>query len=104
MATVEFGILKLEIPSILVLGHTGCGAVMSKHNSEQASTSNLQSLLDKIVDSKSKDLDSHIAENVKNSIKSLKTSALVSKRLEEGKLTISGGVYDISTGKVNFIK
>lgn len=103
LATVEFGILKFQIPSIVVLGHTNCGAIAAKCSGEKASTCNLQSLLEKVELGKKQDLNSQIISNVKNSMEQLKTSALISKRLGEEKLFLAGGIYDLETGKVDFL-
>lgn len=49
-------------------------------------------------------LDNAIAQNVRLNVEKLKNAGpILSKAVEQGKLKVVGGVYDLYTGKVNLI-
>jgi carbonic anhydrase len=98
---------------IVVLGHTSCGAV--KGALDDAQLGNLTGLLTKIKPavaaascSSSKDdaCVTKVAEqNVRQSMKTIREkSPLLAKDIDEGKVKLIGGMYDVATGKVTFLK
>jgi len=98
---------------IVVLGHTSCGAV--KGALDDAQLGNLTGLLTKIKpavaaascsSSKDEACVTKVAEqNVRQSMKAIREkSPLLVKDLDEGKVELVGGMYDVATGKVTFLK
>lgn len=101
---------------ILVMGHTRCGAV--KGAADSAEYGHLTGLVNKIklaeeaakksfngeVDPNDYDYVDHLAkEHVKLAIEQIRKESEVLRDLEEkGLILIAGGMYSISTGKVEF--
>ena len=99
---------------ILVLGHTGCGAI--KGACDNVQFGKLTSLLAKIRpsveqentttgDRSSKNMTfvNSVAEiNVKNTVKDiLRASPVIRELVEKGNIGIASAMYDVSTGKVS---
>jgi carbonic anhydrase len=97
---------------IVVLGHTGCGAVKGAIDGTQLG--NLTGLLAKIrpaVD-EARCTDAHDAtcmngvaeKNVRQSVKQIRDkSPDLAKALDDGKIAVVGAMYDLATGKVTFL-
>ena len=112
LASLEYGVQFLGVPLILVLGHTGCGAVdaaIKVLKTKAVLPGHLPELITAIkpaviVAEKTQTgnlLDSAIAENVRRQVSRLKNSPPVVQRSYAGKkIDIVGGVYDLATGKV----
>jgi carbonic anhydrase len=115
MGSVEYGVGHLGTPLLVVLGHTKCGAVtaVAMHS---ATHGHVPALLEKIrpaleatkarfPDLADKDLvPEAIKANVLHTMADLlKSSPEVRERVKGGKLTVVGGVYDISTGAVEWL-
>ena len=115
LASLEYGVQFLGSPLILVLGHSGCGAVDAAIKVLKAKAvlpGHLPELVTAIkpaviVAEKTKSgdlLDNAIAENVRRQVARLKSSApVVEKAYRDKKIDITGGVYDIATGKITLV-
>lgn len=101
---------------VLVMGHTGCGAV--KGAVEDLKLGNLTGLLAKLkpairatnhsagerTSKNKKFVDAAALENVKLTIENIRRVSPVLRQLEnDNKILITGCLYDIKTGKVTFI-
>jgi carbonic anhydrase len=104
---------KVGVKLIVVLGHTRCGAVKGALDGVQLG--NLSGLLEKIhpaIDAAHcKDshddacVDSVAEENVAHSMAEIRArSPYLAHYLDEGKIALVGGVYDVSTGKVRWLE
>lgn len=98
---------------IVVLGHTGCGAV--KGAIDDVKLGNLTGLLEKIHPAvktancrNSKDDACVTKVGEKNVLQSMKEihekSPYLKKYLDEGKIELVGAMYDVATGKVTFLE
>lgn len=103
---------------VAVIGHTHCGAV--KGACDNVKLGNLTGLLDKIAPavaatpsakgedrtSKNHHFVDHVAEtNVHETIASIRKNSPILRQMErDGQIKIVGGMYDIETGKVTFLK
>lgn len=114
---MEFATRLSGAKLILVMGHTRCGAV--KGAAEGAKFGNLTALVNKIklaedraketfngeIDPDDSDYVDHLAkEYVKLAIELIRDRSSVLVEMEEdGELLITGAMYNIDTGKVDFI-
>ncbi|MEG4445334.1 carbonic anhydrase [Microcoleus sp. AT9_B5] len=109
MGSLEFGTLVLGAKVLVVVGHKRCGAVDATIKGAQV-PGQIGSLLDAIrpaVES-SKDqagdrLENASKANVMWQANKLKASPVISKLIEENKLKVVGGYYDLDTGRVTIL-
>jgi carbonic anhydrase len=106
IGSLEFGSLVLGAKVIMVLGHERCGAVDATIKGAQV-PGQIASLLDAIKpaikDSESQTgdrLENAVKANVLYQIEKLKTSSVISELIQQKKLTVAGGYYDLDTGAV----
>ena len=120
LASLEYGMLHVHTPLMVVLGHSGCGAVtatleMVTEGSKPAEPS-LVSLLEGIAPAvhgamaqrsdagKDELLDLAIEENVRNTIQMLfQRSPAIKKGVEQGDFHVVGAIYDLGEGRVRWL-
>ena len=127
LGSMEFSCAIAGAKLILVLGHTSCGAVKAavdyhgsgKTVSEETGCKNLDSLIAEIQDSITPEIHEKIKKadeenkailvdevarlNVMRTMRKVKeNSEIIQKLINEGKICIVGGLYDIRTGNVDF--
>ncbi|HUG60670.1 MAG TPA: carbonic anhydrase, partial [Methylomirabilota bacterium] len=115
LATLEYGVAVLGIKTILVLGHTACGAVdatIASINDRELPPGHLPSLVNairpavyEVMDSAPDDLlAAATAQNARRNAERAKTeSAILSDAYAAGKLDTVAGIYEIATGKVTLL-
>ena len=114
LAAVEYAIISLKIPNIIILGHSNCGGIKYGYSklSENKFDKNFK-FLNKWVDilkpvykniSNEKDNNDKLAlmekKSIENSIINLTNFPIVKKEIKENKLNIYGFWYDISKGEL----
>ncbi len=117
LGSMEFACKLAGTKSIVVLGHTSCGAV--KGACDNAELGNLTAMLNKIkpaVNAVTEPTDSSLrnssnigfvndvaTQNVKLTIERIRAESPVLAEMEQnGEIVIVGAMYDIHTGAVNF--
>ncbi|CAE8697936.1 unnamed protein product, partial [Polarella glacialis] len=128
VGSVEYSVLNLETKMILVLGHTGCGAIMGAtklfmERSEQPpqpcgckSRSTLLGLLDALVPvaeqasvelggGSIEEIAAHAVKvNVWRTINFLLSySRIIREKVASGEVELQGAIYDMSSGAVEFL-
>lgn len=115
LASMEYAVKVLGVPLLMVLGHSNCGAVAAavKVVTEHAELpGHLPELVESIEPAVIAAHGKHpsdlvaatIEENVRLNMKRLiDDTPIISDALAAKKIAISGGVYDISTGKVGLV-
>ncbi|MBA4745143.1 MAG: carbonic anhydrase [Muricauda sp.] len=118
LGSMEFACKLAGTKTIVVLGHTACGAV--KGACDHARLGNLTALINKIEPAvaavqepkdeslrNSKNLEFVDAVSVKNvemTLENIRNQSNVLKEMEDnGEIAIVGAMYDISDGKVTFL-
>jgi carbonic anhydrase len=113
LGSLEYGIKFLGAPLVMVLGHTGCGAVsaaISVLEDDASLPGHLPGLISSIKPAVQRAREAHahdllntsIVENVRLQVAKLKQSPpIVDKFYTEKKIEIVGAVYDLSTGKIS---
>jgi len=114
-ATFEYGVAALGVHTILVLGHTKCGAVTATLEGKPVPgnisllTKALQPGIEEIhqehKDLSKEDQLNHAFEALTRyqMIEIIKNSELLQKAKADGKLQVIGAVYDVETGRVRFL-
>jgi len=112
-ATIEYAVVALQIPNIIVCGHSDCGAMkgilypettksmpMVGHWLRHAESARY--VVEELYRERSEDekLEILTTENVRAQLANLMTHPSVAVRLARGTLQIFGWHYDISTGEV----
>jgi carbonic anhydrase len=118
LASLEFGAAVLGVRLILVLGHTGCGAVkatvtaLKEGNTLPGHISDLVRAMKpgiapvlKQSNGGSRELQScAVTANVRYNVERLRHAApILAGLVEGGELSVLGGVYDLGTGKVELV-
>ena len=101
MAYLTVAVLGVKV--LLVLGHTGCGAVKAamKADAVPGQISALYQYLQPSVEDSGGDFGQAIANNAKFQANLLRTSSTVVRdALKVAKVRVESGVYDLATGKV----
>ncbi|MEW5931190.1 MAG: carbonic anhydrase [Gemmatimonadota bacterium] len=107
LGSLEFGTLVLGSKLLLVLGHSACGAVKATIAGEAVpgQISALYQHIQPAVDAAGTDVEAAITENVRIQARLLsRSSPVIGGLIEEGKLKVVGGVYDLNTGAVKFLE
>lgn len=127
LASLEYASEFLDTKLIVVLGHSGCGAVsaaikvVKKDVPLPGNLPNLvanikpaikPNLLASLQDGDLKDeldkvmpelLDTAIIDNVKANVETLKNSAVIGQRVKDGDMLVVGAVYELASGQVVFL-
>jgi methyl-accepting chemotaxis protein len=114
IGSIEYGVGHLHTPLLVVLGHTGCGAVTAVVNKADVH-GHIAALVDNIKPAAERTRHDHpelsgsalvgeaVKENVLQSIEDLLTkSEEVRELVKAGKLKVVGGVYDLQAGAVTW--
>lgn len=109
IGSLEFGTLVLGSKVIMVIGHERCGAVDATIKGAQV-PGQIATLLDAIKPAIKKTenqpgdrLTNAIKSNVLFQIEQLKTSPVISQLIQDGKLKVVGGYYDLDTGAITLV-
>lgn len=118
--SIEYGLLHVHTPVLVVLGHTQCGAVTAVTNAVEGHghslERNIPPLVDNIEPAVKKAIAAHpdkhgndvipyaIEENVWTGIEELfMRSPAVREQVKSGKAKVVGAMYDVGTGKVDWL-
>lgn len=109
IGSLEFGSLVLGTKVIMVLAHERCGAVDATIKGAQVPgriATLLEAIKPAVKNSEGKagdPLENAAKANVLLQIEQLKTSPVLTQLIQEGKLKIVGGYYDLDTGTVSLV-
>lgn len=120
VGTIEYGLAHVNTPVLIVMGHSGCGAVKAVAQAVAGHghplEKNIPPLVDNIAPAVQRAMRAHpeaqdaalvpfaVEENVWQSIRDLfKRSAATREMVAQGKVTVVGAVYDLPTGEVKWL-
>ena len=115
LASMEYSVAFLNVPLLMVLGHTHCGAVTSAVRVVQEKIDlpgRMFVLIDAIEPSvlhaQMTDPDDLLRaateENVRRQVRRLRTiSPVINEAREAGRVAIVGAIYDLATGSVSLL-
>jgi len=104
IGSLEYGVAVLGVKALVVLGHSGCGAVKAamKTDSVPGQISSLYPHLRQAVEQSGGSFEKAIEGNAKIQAELLRTSSTVIRdALKAENLKVAAGVYDLATGKVS---
>ena len=103
VASLTYAVVVLGVDLIVVLGHTGCGAVSAAL--EPATDPNFNPILTPIdemlasCESCRDDLDAAVAANVRHNVGRLRRDrGPLGRAIAEGRVSVRGAVHDLRTG------
>lgn len=110
--SMEFSVLKLNTKLIVVLGHTECGAVKAAVDRPENVPGHIVTLINEIKPAVKKcehmpgnTLNNAVRQNVIEQVNNLRDlDPILHKKYAAGEILIVGAVYDIHTGKVEFLE
>jgi carbonic anhydrase len=114
LGSIEYGVLVLGAPLIMVLGHSRCGAVagaieaLEKGTQFPGSINNIVNTIKPAVEAAKGQpgdlLQNSILSNVRMGVNKLNGSVpVIADMVKEGKLKIVGANYDLKTGEVKLV-
>lgn len=115
LASMEFCVHFLNVPLLMVMGHTNCGAVTSAIRvvqNRKVLPGRLFVLIDalepSVLRAQMSDPDDMLRaateENVRRQVLRLQTiSPVINAAQESGRVKVVGGIYDMHTGRVNLL-
>jgi carbonic anhydrase len=107
IGSLEFGTEVLGAKVLFVLGHTNCGAVVAamKGDPVPGQISALFQHLRPAVKAADGDVAKAVRENVRIQAATLaEASPVIAGLIRKGELTVAGGVYDLTTGRVDLVE
>jgi carbonic anhydrase len=113
LGSIEYAAQHLHAKLLLVVGHESCGAVKATLDGGQL-PANIEAIVEKIspavIKAKRQNRDTKttlnvaIEENVRQQMNNaLQQSAVLREMVEKKELRIDGGVYNLHTGKVEYL-
>ncbi len=117
LGTLEYGVEHLHTPLVVVLGHSACGAVKATVEAVEkksgASGTHIDALVAAVKPSVLAEqkhgkagqslVDASIEANVARVMAQLSGAPLVKEAIAKGHVAVAGGVYQLSSGKVEWI-
>ncbi len=116
LGSIEFAVQQLGVRLVVVLGHTGCGAVEAALQERAGPPLGLPPHLGAVVaeimpalvdfpDDQVEATPDAIVSNVLLAVANLsRKSPVLARAVEEGSLAVAAAVYDLETGNVRFLE
>lgn len=115
LGSIEYAAEHLNVPLLVILGHTQCGAVKASLDAKGKPEGNIGSIIKKILPavkkaklksiSKEDILSNAIKENVLLVEKDIvKNSRVIKHLIEKNELKVIKAIYDLSSGKVEVLQ
>jgi carbonic anhydrase len=114
IGTIQYAVLELKVPLIMVLGHESCGAVKAairvvRENIELPDAidmiaDSIRPVVRDVADHPGDLVDNAVAANVRQGVELLTTSTKVLEEpLGTGRLKVVGATYELKTGLIKLI-
>ncbi|MEH1798244.1 MAG: carbonic anhydrase [Nostoc sp.] len=109
IGSIEYAVVLLGSPLLMVMGHERCGAVTAAVQNESllgdigTFVKAIKPAVKKVKGQPGDAVENAVVANVQYQIERLKRSQLLTEQVRSGKLKIVGGRYDLDTGRVTII-
>ncbi len=109
LGSIEYAVEEKGIQLIVVMGHTNCGAVAAAFGNVDSSAKELYELIEHVkravVPHDKPPYNATVRNNVKLTMDDiLQHSGAVKRKYDNNELHLAGAVYNVSTGKVNWLQ
>ena len=112
LGTIEYGVMVLKTPLIVVLGHSNCGAVdatikyVANGTTQPGHIMDLVKQIEPAANATKEQagswLHNAIVQNVRNNVEAItRRSTIVADAVKAGNLLVTGGVYDLYSGRIS---
>jgi len=109
LGSIEYAVMLLGTPLLMVLGHERCGAVTAAVQNGSllgeigSFVKAIKPAVKRVKDQPGDAVENAVVANVQYQIERLMRSQLLTEQIKSGKLKIVGGRYDLDTGSVTMI-
>lgn len=109
IGSIEYAVVLLASPLLMVMGHERCGAVTAAVQNQSllgdigTFVKAIKPAVEKVKSQPGDAVENAVVANVQYQIERLKRSQLLTEQVRSGKLKIVGGRYDLDTGRVSII-
>ncbi|WP_326575899.1 carbonic anhydrase [Streptomyces sp. NBC_00481] len=113
LGSVKYGVLELDIPLVVVLGHQSCGAVKAAVAADQTGDrlpSGIQYIVDEIAPAIDHSVtgDARVAATIDANVRLVRSKVAadsdIAAKLKAGEVAIVGARYDLTTQRVHLLK
>ncbi|MCR5213591.1 MAG: carbonic anhydrase [Eubacterium sp.] len=106
LGSIEYAFSHLDANLIVMLGHTKCGAISAALNSHGGSDKFIKYIIDDIHEAIGSETNEYKATvlNVKHGVNIIRKAFHDHPDIEDGELDVIGALYDIETGKVEWVQ
>ncbi|WP_375505336.1 carbonic anhydrase, partial [uncultured Nostoc sp.] len=109
IGSIEYAVVLLGSPLLMVMGHERCGAVTAAVQNQSllgdisTFVKAIKPAVEKVKSQSGDAVENAVVANVQYQIEQLKRSQLLTEQVRSGKLKIVGGRYDLDTGRITII-
>jgi len=108
IGSLEYAVIHLKSPLVVVLGHQHCGAVRAAVDGGSHSPA-LQAVIQEITPCVPREKGGNVYEiceneNIKHTLAKIAADPVVSKAVSEGTLRLAAAKYSLETGLVSFFE
>ncbi|WBB95302.1 MULTISPECIES: carbonic anhydrase [unclassified Solwaraspora] len=113
IGSIEFAVGALGVPLVIVLGHERCGAVASTISAQRTGsrpTGSIGYLVEQIAPAVTEVGVGHpdvqplaVRAHVRRTVQRLRQVELLAAALADGRIDVTGGVYDLGNGQVELL-
>jgi carbonic anhydrase len=110
LASIEFATAELGVPLVMVLGHERCGAVAATLNGGEIPghisrlVEAIKPALAEVQGQRGEKLDNAVRANIRMVVRQIKSNhAILAELVQQGKLKVVGGRYDLDNGALEMI-
>ncbi|MGD9899251.1 MAG: carbonic anhydrase [Calditrichaceae bacterium] len=110
LGTIEYAAIQLNVPLVIVVGHSSCAAVQGAMNISGISgqflsvAKAIKPAIDRLDNHQKNDLETVIRENAQMVAEQIRSSGpLIADLVSSGKLTVLSAFYNFSTGLIDII-
>jgi carbonic anhydrase len=108
MDSIEFAVTQLHASLILILGHANCGAVTAVLSGETAGIAALARKIEPAIKgikpNETGAIEKAIKANIQNGVQTVLHSSALKPLVEQNKIRVVGGYYNLESGKVDILQ